>query len=118
MCDDNIKLEISDINNSNINNDKSLNEDDLITITELINNESNDAMSFNKSGLYIGIGLLGAGAILTTLNMFMINNNAETKPRRIIRKASSMLSIPLTTTGLLLTAYFGLKTDHSKNKCI
>ena len=112
MSDDNIKLEIKDIDQDN---SKDLTPNDLAAITELINNETENTSSFNKDGLFTGIGLLGAGLILTTVNLYLYNNANETKSRKIIRKTSSLLGIPLTTAGLMLTTYFALNVTHNTN---
>ena len=74
--------------------------------------------SYNNTGLYTGIGLLGAGVILTTVNVLLYNNNykkSETKHSRIIRKTSTLLGLPLATAGLIITTYFALNVTHNAN---
>jgi len=115
MSDDNIKLEIKDIAQDNIKT-ATLNSDDLAAITDLINNETENTSSFNNAGLYTGIGLLGGGLVLTTVSLCLCKNtNTDSKPKRIIRKTTSLLGIPLTAAGIIFTAYFALNVTHNAN---
>lgn len=90
-------------------------QDDLDSILELINSESEHNNTFNNNGIIIGTTLLGVG-IVCSLGTIVSSHSSCNKYKNInmVNKIFSMFAIPLTTTGIAMTSYFFL--NKSKNQ--
>jgi hypothetical protein len=110
--EENITLTITETPSSN----NSLSADDLIALTELIQQESSNNNLFNRQGLFIGSSLLGLG-ILCSIGTVCSSHSKfnKYKNRTMINNLCSTLAIPLTTTGLALTTFFIL--NRNKTRC-
>lgn len=110
--EENITLSVTDIASTS----NALTTDDLIAITELIEEESANTNLFNCQGIIIGSSLIGAG-ILFSLGTVISSHSTfnKYKNRTMVNKLCSSFAIPLTTTGLVLTTYFIL--NRNKHQC-
>jgi hypothetical protein len=110
--EENIKLAVTE-SSSTIN---TLSADDIIAITEIIQQESSINNSYNSQGLLISSSLLGVG-ILCSIGTLVSSHSSFNKYKNIkmVNKLCSALAIPLTTTGLALTTFFVLNKNKDQS---
>lgn len=112
-----ITLNISEKNNSgNINEDRNV-ADDVNAILDLIQSDTANNIYYNYKGSVIGAGLLGSGVLLSIASLCLARRT-EYKHRNLTKKLCTMLAIPLTTSGLVLTTYFMLNVEKTQNEQI
>ena len=101
--EENVKLTVTETATTN----NTLSSDDLIALTELIQQESSSTNSFNYHGIIVGSTLLGAGLLCSLGTVLSCHPKFNTyKHRTTVNQLCSVLAIPLTTTGLAMTSLF------------
>ena len=111
--EENVTLTVTDTKASETTT--TLTADDLVALTELIQQESSNTNSFNYKGIIIGSTLLGAGILLSLGTCVSSHSTFDKyKNRQLVTKLCSSLAIPLTTTGLAMTTFFVLNRDKTK----
>lgn len=103
--EENIKFNIEDIK-----------ENTSYTIDEIENilyDENKKKHDLNKRTIYTGYFFLGAGIILGIGNKHT-NSMTVSKAYNICKRGSNILSVPLVTSGILLTSYGLLNNETYK----
>jgi len=91
-------------------------QDDLDSILELINSESEHNNTFNNNGIIVGTTLLTVG-VACSLGTIVSSHSLFNKYKNInmVNKVFSIFAIPLTTTGIAMTSFFVL--NKNKTHC-
>jgi hypothetical protein len=101
--------------NHNVTHHNNLSDEDLSAISELIQNETDNTLSFDNKGIITGITLLASGLALTSVSISLAYPS-KFKHRKLTKKIFSMVAIPLTTSGVILTTYFALHKNKTINE--